>query len=83
MDREVDQALEKMAEERKSIEKELAALSNELKAAYAREATGGTDPTQRMEEAEEEPANSTGSMDFGSLGVGEAGGGAGIERAAR
>lgn len=41
MDREVDQALSKIARERAELEKELEALSNDLKAAYARAATTG------------------------------------------
>lgn len=40
MDREVDQALEKIGRERAELEKELQALSNELKAAYSRASMG-------------------------------------------
>lgn len=36
MDREVDDALASIAAERRAVEKELEALSNELKAAYAK-----------------------------------------------
>ncbi|CAM9811726.1 unnamed protein product [Pylaiella littoralis] len=42
MDTEVDQALAKIASEREELEKELEALSNDLKAAYAKAAMGGT-----------------------------------------
>ncbi|CAB1098710.1 unnamed protein product [Ectocarpus sp. CCAP 1310/34] len=41
MDLEVDQALAKIATERKELEKELEALSNELKGAYAKAAMAG------------------------------------------
>lgn len=41
MDCEVDQALAKIAAEREDLEKELEALSNELKGAYANAAMGG------------------------------------------
>lgn len=41
MDREVDQALAKIASERAELEKELEALSNDLKVAYAKAATTG------------------------------------------
>lgn len=45
MDCEVDQALFKIAKEREQLEKELEALSNELKAAYAKAAMGGRELT--------------------------------------
>lgn len=41
MDCEVEQSLANIAREREQLEKELEALSNELKAAYAKAATGG------------------------------------------
>ncbi|CAN0136291.1 unnamed protein product, partial [Hapterophycus canaliculatus] len=41
MDLEMDQALAKIASERGELEKELEALSNEVKAAYAKVAMGG------------------------------------------
>lgn len=40
MDKEMDQALARIAEERQEVEEELEALSNELKAAYASAAMG-------------------------------------------
>lgn len=41
MDCEVDQALAEIAQERAELEKELEALSNDLKAAYAKASTAG------------------------------------------
>lgn len=41
MDLEVDQALAKIASEREELEKELEALSNDLKGAYAKAAMAG------------------------------------------
>ncbi|CAM9305357.1 unnamed protein product, partial [Ectocarpus sp. 6 AP-2014] len=54
MDREVDQGLSKIAAERAELEKELEALSHDLKAAYARAATTGreTTATETAEAAE-------------------------------
>eukprot|EP00752_Nemacystus_decipiens_P018632 g16706.t1 len=60
MDREVDQALAKIAGERAELEKELEALSNDLKAAYARAATSGRGTAAAAAEAPTSAAGSEG-----------------------
>ena len=59
MDREVDQALAKIAKERAELEKELEALSNDLKAAYAKAAVTGRG-TVAPAPAAEVPASAAG-----------------------
>lgn len=64
MDREMDQALEKITEERKELEKEIEALSNELSAAYARVAMAGQESTEPLDGGSEASANSFTLMDM-------------------
>lgn len=78
MDLEVDQALAKIATERAGLERELEALSNELRAAYAKAVMGGTAEGEEGEGGDgpvsetpgDEAAAVVTSMDVASEGVG-------------
>lgn len=63
MDLEVDQALTEIAQERGELEKELEALSNELKAAYAKASMAGGEGETAPEGVVERVASSPSDME--------------------
>lgn len=70
MDLEVDQALAEIAEERGELEKELEALSNEVKAAYAKASMAGGEGETAPEAVVERGVSSPSDMEVVAAGDG-------------